>query len=179
MKSNKFQLNTVYSAPAFNLIEGKSYADIWWFYANLYDEHPEDCYYPKARLLWKEHCEKYATKAYAYFVPVKRTARYLTLGISGKYRQRFLIRTDENGLEYIIYENTPLYAYDIDTLSVDVAIEKYNDIYNERDLSRRYIQVLMHLEEYGYVYISGESCENTKRITTIEELDAAWKNKVA
>lgn len=179
MKSNKFQLNTVYSAPSFNLKHGEAYANAWKFYANLYDEHPQDCDYPKARLLWKEHVEKYATKACAYFVPVKRSACYLTLNISGKYRQRFLIRTDENGLEYIIYENAPLYAYDIDTLSVDTAIEKYNDIYNERDLSRRYIQALMHLEEYGYAYILGESCENTKRITTIEELDAAWKNKVA
>lgn len=179
MKSNKFQLNTVYSAPSFNLIEGNSYANTWWFYANLYDEHPEDCDFPKARLLWKEHCEKYTTKAYAYFVPVKRSACYLTIGISGKYCQRFLIRTDENGLEYIIYENTPLYAYDIDELSSDEALQKYNDIWNERDLSRRYIQALMHLEEFGYVYVAGGYGEDAKRLTTIEELDAAWKNKVA
>lgn len=179
MKSNKFQLNTVYSAPAFNLKLGKAYANAWKFFANLYDECPQYCNYPKAKLLWKEHIEKYATRAYAHFVPVKRTACYLTLSIRGKYRQRFLIRTDENGLEYIIYENAPLYAYDIDELSVDAANQKYNDIWNERDLSRRYIQALMHLEEYGYVYVAGGYGENAKRITTIEELNAAWKSQVA
>lgn len=179
MKSNTFQLNAVYSAPSFNLKFGKAYANAWKFYANLYDEHPQDCDYPKARLLWKEHVEKYATKAYAYFVPVKRSACYLTLSIRGKYKQRFLIRTDENGFEYIIYENAPLYAYDIDALSVDSAAQKYNDTINERDLSRRYIQALMHLEESGYVYVDGGYGENAKRLTSIEELDAAWKNRVA
>lgn len=179
MKSNKFQLNTVYSAPTFSLKLGEAYANAWKFYANLYDEHPEDCDYPKARLLWKEHGPKSITKAYAYFVPVKRSACYLTLSINGRYRQRFLIRTDENGLEYIIYENAPLYAYDIDELSPDEALQKYNDIWNERDLSRRYIQALQHLEESGYVYVAGGYGEDAKRVTTIEELDAAWKNRVA
>lgn len=179
MKSNKFQLNTVYSSPTFCLKLGKAYANAWKFYARLYDEHPQDCDYPKARLLWKEHIEKYATRAYAHFVPVKRTAYYLTLSINRKYQQRFLIRTDENGLEYIIYENTPIYAYDIDELSVDAALQKYNDIFNERNLSRRYIQALMHLETYGYVYVAGGYSENDKRLTTIEELDAAWESKVA
>lgn len=179
MKSNKFQLNTVYSAPAFNLKLGKAYANTWKFYANLYDKHPQDCDYPKARLLWKEHVEKYATKAYNYFTLVKRTTNYLTLSILGKYHRRFLIRTDENGLEYIIYENAPLYAYDIDELSVDAANQKYNDIWNERDLSRRYIQALMHLEEHGYVYVAGGYGENAKRVITIEELDAAWKSQAA
>jgi hypothetical protein len=179
MKSNKFQLNTVYSAPSFSLKLGEAYANAWKFFANLYDEHPEDCDYPKARLLWKEHGPKYTAKAYAYFVPVKRTACYLTLSINGRYRQRFLIRTDENGLEYIIYENAPLYAYDIDQLSPDEALQKYNDIWNERDLSRRYIQALQHLEESGYVYVAGGYGEDAKRVTNIEELDAAWKNRVA
>jgi hypothetical protein len=103
----------------------------------------------------------------------------LTLSINGRYRQRFLIRTDENGLEYIIYENAPLYAYDIDQLSPDEALQKYNDIWNERDLSRRYIQALQHLEESGYVYVAGAYGEDAKRVTTIEELDAAWKNRAA
>jgi hypothetical protein len=179
MKSNKFQLNTVYSAPSFSLKLGEAYANAWKFFANLYDEHPEDCDYPKARLLWKEHGPKYAAKAYAYFVPVKRSACYLTLSINGRYRQRFLIRTDENGLEYIIYENARLYAYDIDQLSPDEALQKYNDIWNERDLSRRYIQALQHLEESGYVYVAGGYGEDAKRVTTIEELDAAWKNRAA
>lgn len=179
MKSNKFQLNTVYSAPTFNLKHGEAYAKAWRFYANLYDEHPQDCDYPKARLLWKEHGPKYAAKAYAYFVPIKRTACYLTFSINGKYKQAFLIRTDENGLEYIIYENAPLYAYDIDALSVDCAVQKYNDAINERDLSRHYIQALMHLEEHGYVYVADGYGKNAKRLTTIEELDAAWKDKVA
>ena len=179
MKSNKFQLNTVYSAPTFNLKHGKAYANAWKFYANLYDKHPEDCDYPKARLLWKEHGAKYAENSYAFFVPVKRSACYLTLSINGKYRQRFLIRTDENGLEYIVYENAPLYAYDIDALNVDGATQKYIDTINERDLSRRYVQALMHLEESGYVYVAGGYGENAKRVTTIEELDAAWKDKAA
>ena len=179
MKSNKFQLNTVYSAPSFNLKYGKAYANAWKFYANLYDDHPQDCDYPKARLLWKEHCEKYATNAYSYFIPVKRTACYLTISINGKYKKGFLIRTDENGLEYIIYENAPLYAYDIDALSVDAALQKYNDIIKERNLSLQYIQALMHLEESGYVYVADGYGENAKRVTTIEELDAAWKNRVA
>lgn len=179
MKSNKFQLNTVYSAPTFNLKIGEAYANAWKFFANLYDERPQACDYPKARLLWKEHVEKYATRAYDYFVPVKRSAYYLTLSIRGKYQRRCLIRTDENGLEYIIYENAPLYAYDIDKLSIDGAAQKYNDIWNERDLSRRYVQALMHLEEYGYVYVAGGYGENAKRITTIEELDAAWESQVA
>jgi hypothetical protein len=103
----------------------------------------------------------------------------LTLSINGKYQQRFLIRTDENGLEYIIYENAPLYAYDIDELSVDAAAQKYNDTINERDLSRSYIQALMHLEKFGYVYVAGGYGEDAKRLTTIEELDATWKVKVA
>lgn len=179
MKSNTFKLNAVYSAPTFCFKLGEAYANAWKFYANLYDEHPQDCDYPKARLLWKEHGPKYAAKAYAYFVPVKRTACYLTLSINGKYQQRFRIRTDENGLEYIIYENAPLYAYDIDELSVDGAAQKYKDIINERDLSRRYIQALMHLEESGYVYVAGGYGEDAKRLTTIEELDAALKSKVA
>ena len=179
MKSNKFQLDTVYSTPTFSFKFGEAYANAWKFYTNLYDEHPEDCDYPKARLLWKEHGLKYTEKTYAYFVPVKRSACYLTLSINGRYSQRFLIRTDENGLEYIIYENAPLYAYDIDVLSADEALQKYNDIWNERDLSRRYIQALMHLEEFGYVYVAGGYGEDTKRLTTIEELDTAWKNKVA
>lgn len=179
MKSNKFQLNTVYSAPAFNLAEGEHYINRWKFYANLYDEHPEDCAYPKARLLWKEHCEKYKTGLYIFFVPVKRTSCYLTFSINGSYEQRFRIKTDENGLEYIVYDSEPLYAYDIDELSVDEAANKLSNIKSEASLASRYIQALMHLEEFGYVYVAGGMGENAKRLTTIEELDTAWKNRVA
>ena len=180
MKSNKFQLNTVYSAPSFNLMEGKAYANVWKFYANLYDEHPQDCDYPKARLLWKEHCENYKTGLYIFFVPVKRTACYLTFSINGSYEQRFRIKTDENGLEYIVYDSEPLYAYDIDELSVEEATNKLSNINDEVYLASRYILALMHLEKYGYAYITAIPGGNTSlRITTIEELDAAWKNKVA
>lgn len=174
MKNTSFQLDIVYSSPKHNLKHGEDYAKTLSFYPNLYNDHPEDCPWPKARLLYQEHIEKYKNVLYAYFVPIKRTACYVTFLVNGKYLQRRRVKYSEAGVEYVIIDKLPLHADDIDKASVVENYGNYTKLNNERSAEYRYICALMHLEEYGYVYLNGGDGKDAIRITTIEELNEAF-----
>lgn len=174
MKSNTFQLNKVYSTPSHCLKDANYGNNSANFYSSLYDSHPQDCPWPKAMQMWKDCAKKHNEKHYIFYVPVKRTACYITFSINCSYEQRFRIKTDANGLEYVVIDELPLYAYDLSELSLGEATEKVLNSKAENAKKVAYINNVMHLEEYGHVYIKNEPGKNARKLTTIEELNAAF-----
>ncbi len=167
--SNTFQLNKVYSNENFRQLRGMRVRDSLNFYINLYKDHPEDCPWPKAREEYRKHIKGWENNMVNYIIPVKRTKCFLIFSTIYGGTNKKKIRIAADGNEYIIIDNVAIYADNLMKYTPDEAKYISDNEKAVRGHHMRYTEKLMHLEEYGYVYLS-----NLKRVESIEELNAAF-----
>lgn len=163
--SATFQPGSVYSNEKLVAVRSKSIVDHFSFYINLYKGKEEQCPWPKARQLYINHVDNWKNNIINYIIVIRRTKRYLIIETFYGFQEKKLIRYDKNLTEYIILDNVIISANDIMNYDATTAIIKKENEYSARNRGVRFIEKVMHLEEYGYVYLS-----NLERIDSMEKL---------
>lgn len=166
MNNNSFQIGTIYSNIDICAVRGENFRRYMSFYVELYKDHPEDCPWPKAQALYKKLIEKYEKGMIDYFIPFKRTKCFITFKSAYGYISKKKIYKDEDGIEYILYENKRVGA---DEYASETLRQVRANLEQQRQYDTRYIKYLSHLEEYGYVYLS-----NLDKVTSIEALNEVY-----
>lgn len=167
--NNIFKINSVYSNDSFRQLRGIKLAQHLNFYVTLYEDHPQDSPFPKAQREHQRHIDEWKDNMTNYIIPVKHTKCFLTYLTVYGFTDRKKVRVDENGNEYVIIDDIIISANDITGETPDEAKSKKGNEDMRRGHDMRYIDKLMHLEEYGYTYLS-----NLERVESIEELNKAF-----
>lgn len=167
--NNTFQINTVYTNGELQLQRAFYATNSARFYSNLYKDNVDCCSWPISLKMFREQLEKYKT-VFDYFVPIKRTKYFLTIQ-RPNYTQRVKIRVDHLGNEFIEFEGITFYPALCEMqISLETAKIKYDEERANIAKEVRLIGKIMHIEEYGHVYVA-----NGIKVTSIEELMKLYK----
>lgn len=174
--NDTFQINKVYSNPAFYAEAAYDYLHTPRFDVSCYADNPKRCPWPKSRA----YCQKLideTKEAFVYFVPVRRTKNFIWFNQNGKNPFRRKIRKDSEGNEFVLMDNTALHANEILRLSTEKAEEQYITALNELANKIEFARKLAEVEKYNYTYIAkpsygndGTLLSNATRVATEAEL---------
>ena len=168
--NNIFELNKVYTNKSLSLVIANRMKNSLRFWVDLHEGKEESCPWPKARQEYMKHIEKWYDKMVNYIVPVKRTRCFLTYETIYGHVETKKIRKDENGNEYILAEeDTKVSANDLSKAHKDEWHLDLEEAKAQHCYEIRYIGMLAHLEEYGYVYR-----DNLTKVESIDELNKAY-----
>lgn len=174
--NNTFKLNHVYSNSAFYAAAAKTAVNLAHFNCSLYKNNPENCPWPKTREYSRQMLNE-TKEVFTYFEVVKRTRCYITVAVNDSYKYTCKIRTDDEGNEFIIADNTVLHAFDMLNLTNDEAKQRFNESRIKYQKMNEFLRDLGDIEESGYTYIAkkkyaadGTCLSNATKIETEEEL---------
>lgn len=174
--NHTFQINKVYSNPAFYAEAAYDYLSAPRFDVSCYADNSERCPWPKSRA----YCQKLideTKEVFVYFVPVRRTKNFIWFNQNGKNPFRRKIRKDSEGNEFVLMDNIALHANEIVRLSTEEAEEQYITALNELANKIEFARKLAEVEKYNYTYIAkpsygndGTLLSNATRVATEAEL---------